>query len=92
MASLDATGRAYQNAPLFSEAIQGYETDHGGSCKDVVFDKLREPGQKVGEFESLYVIEGTSRECGRRAYRAKIVFKDPPQTVVKDVHILERTK
>src|SRR6266487_3458760 len=57
---LDAIGRAVQNAPLYSKAIQGLETSQGGKCADVVFDSLQEPGQKISRYVRLYMMQGRS--------------------------------
>lgn len=88
--ALDAVGRAHQNAPRFSNSIQAFEAAHGERCTDTMFDELREPAEKITEDESIYVLLGLSPTCGKRAYRARIVFSDPARTIANRVEILAR--
>jgi hypothetical protein len=90
MAKMDASGRAFQNAPAYSKALQDYEKTHGGSCTNVIFLKLQEPGQIVARYVREYAMEGTSATCGKRTYRTKITFIDAPHTVAKKVEVLGR--
>jgi hypothetical protein len=90
MLEMDATGRAVQNAPLFSKVMQDFEATHGGSCTNVVFDRLQEPGKTVSQFVSLYTMEGASPTCGRLVYHTRITFEDAPRTVAARVEILEK--
>ena len=90
MLEMDAKARAFQNAPMFSKALRDYGTEHGGTCADIVFDRLREPGGKISRYVGLYMMEGVSPACGRHMYHARITFDDLPHTVAKRVEILER--
>jgi hypothetical protein len=88
MLEMDAKGRAVQNAPVFSKALQDYEVTHGENCTNAVFDRLQEPGQKISRYARLYVMEGVSPTCGRRIYHTLITFEDSANTVVQRVEIL----
>lgn len=88
MLELDAIGRARQNAPIYSKALQDFETAHSGNCPDVVFDNLQEPGQRISKYVRLYMIEGRSPTCGIRLYCTRLTFEDPANTVVKRAEIL----
>ena len=88
MLELDAKGRAVQNAANFSEALQDYEATHGGSCTNVVFDRLQEPGEKVSRYVRLYTMEGVSPTCGRRIYHTLITFDDSANTVARRIEVL----
>jgi hypothetical protein len=89
MLELDATGRAVQNAPLFSKAMLDFEAAHGGKCTDVTFDRLQEPGKKISRYVRLYLMEGLSPTCGRLIYYARITFDDSANTVVNREEIIE---
>jgi hypothetical protein len=88
MLEMDATGRAVQNATVYSKVLQNYEAAHGGSCTNMAFDRLQEPGQKVTRYVRLYTMEGISPTCGRRIYYARITFEDSANTVARRVEIL----
>lgn len=88
MVEMDAQGRAFQNAPKFSKAMQDFEAAHGGNCTDVVFDNLQEPGQRISPFVRLYMMEGKSPTCGSKLYCARLIFDDSANTVVKKMQIL----
>ncbi|MBX3705379.1 MAG: hypothetical protein KF911_02010 [Pseudomonadales bacterium] len=90
MLDMDANARAFQNAPGFSKALRDYEALQGGTCADIRFDRLQEPGQKIGRHVRLYTMEGVSPTCGRRLYQTRISFDDAPHTVAKRVEVLER--
>jgi len=90
MLELDATGRAVQNAPFYSKVMQDFEATHGGSCTNVVFDRLQEPGKAVSPYVSLYTIEGVSQTCGRLVYHTRITFEDSARTVAAHVEILDK--
>jgi hypothetical protein len=89
MLEMDAKGRAVQNAPVFSKALQDYEVTHGGNCTNVAFDHLLEPGEKISRYERKYAMEGVSPICGSRIYAARITFDDAANTVANKVEILE---
>jgi hypothetical protein len=90
MLELDAVGRAVQNAPYFTKAMQDFEATHGGSCTNVAFDRLQEPGKTISRYVSLYTMEGVSPICGRLIYHTRITFDDLPHTVAAQVEIIER--
>jgi len=88
MLELDAKGRAFQNAPSYSKAIQDFEVSQGGKCADVVFDSLQEPGQRISRYVRLYMMEGKSPTCGGKLYCVRLTFDDSANTVAKRIEIL----
>jgi hypothetical protein len=88
MLELDAKGRAFQNAPSFSQAMIDFEMARAGNCTNVVFDHLQEPGLKINRYTRLYTMTGKSLTCGNRLYCAKITFDDSANTVAKQVEII----
>ncbi|HVU16318.1 MAG TPA: hypothetical protein VHD32_05315 [Candidatus Didemnitutus sp.] len=90
MQEMDARGRAHQNEPRYSKALQEYEAGHGGACNDLKFVRLQEPGQVVSQYVSLYTMEGFSEKCGRRSYHTRITFRDTAHTVATRVEVLDQ--
>lgn len=88
MLEMDAKGRAVQNTPGYSKAIQDFETSHDGKCADVVFDSLQEPGQRISRYVRLYMMEGKSPTCGNKLYCVRLTFDDLANTVVKRTEVL----
>ena len=88
MLEMDAKGRAVQNAPNYSKAIQDFEISQGGKCADVVFDSLQEPGQRISRYVRLYMMEGKSPTCGNKLYCVRLTFDDSANTVAKRIEIL----
>lgn len=88
MLELDAKGRAVQNAPNYSKAIQDFETANGGKCIDIVFENLQEPGQRISRYVRLYMMEGKSPTCGGKLYCVRLTFDDSANTVAKRIEVI----
>ena len=92
MARMDATQKQYQkNVSLFRQAMTDYEKEKGGDCGNMSYSRLgQQPVEVVGPRVRIYELQGSSRKCGYRDYRAKIEYADDECFVVSRVEILEK--